>query len=295
MHPTRPCPICETRWARRIWWEDGYAYVRCHTCSAVFADLLEAEYERARHNAWDEDVPTDEALAFYGAARERVHAEFLNRNPPRGNGRLLDIGCGLGFFLARAKDRGWDVHGVDTSASWVSLANARLDRQHRVHVGTVGEANLPAESFDLITAWDVIEHTFDPVRFLTGARELMAPQGRLFIRTPNISYGYPVYAVRRWVLRHDVELGPTNHVVYFTAATLTRALLTAGLRPVEWSVYVPPQVALRPRVGGTSSRPQRAFVVAKNLYSRGASTLAQVTNGRLMIGSDLDVLCSSSG
>jgi 2-polyprenyl-3-methyl-5-hydroxy-6-metoxy-1,4-benzoquinol methylase len=264
--------------------------VRCSTCKGIFSNITEADYERERNNAWDEESPSDAALMFYGGARERAHGKFLDEIPPFGNRRLLDVGCGLGFFLARAQSRGWDVHGIDTSPTWVGLANARLGRE-RVELATVEESRYAASSFDLVTAWDVVEHIFEPVPFLLRLRELMAPGGKLFIRTPNISYAYPVYAARRWLLRHDVELGPTNHVVYFTAHTMRDALWRAGLEACDWSVHVPPQVAPAARGYGYAVRARGRLIAAKNSYARLASALAALSSGRVVVGSDLDVMC----
>jgi 2-polyprenyl-3-methyl-5-hydroxy-6-metoxy-1,4-benzoquinol methylase len=282
----RACPWCGHRRARVIWAESGYRYVRCSSCGGVFSNLTEDEYGRARHNVWNEDAPTRATLQFYGAARERAHAEFLARNPPAGNGRLLDVGCGLGFFLARAQQHGWDAHGIDTSPTWVRYANARLGAQ-QVQCVSAEDAGFAPGSFSLITAWDVIEHIFDPIPFLAHLCTLVAPGGGLFIRTPNIAYGYPVYAARRWVLGHEVELGPTNHVVYFSARTMRDALARAGLSARDWWVHVPPQVA--PDAG--DARRETRVIAAKDSYARLARVLARASAGRLVLGSDLDVMC----
>lgn len=289
----RACPFCDARRGRRVWPEAGYTYVRCSSCGGIFSNLSEAEYERERHNVWNDQGPDDATLEFYGPARLRAHDEFLDRQPSCGNGRLLDVGCGLGFFLERAQKRGWDVHGLDTSPVWVPLANSRLGAP-RVELATLEEASFAPKSFALITVWDVIEHIFDPIPFLARLGELLAPDGRLFIRTPNIAYGYPVYAVRRWLLHHDVALGPTNHVVYFAASTMRRALRRANLRAIEWPVHVPPQVA--PKAGGSANQlsVDSSLIGVKNSYSHLAHALATWSGGRLVIGSDLDVICAST-
>jgi 2-polyprenyl-3-methyl-5-hydroxy-6-metoxy-1,4-benzoquinol methylase len=271
----RPCPWCRGANGRRIWSEGAYDYARCSRCGGVFANLTGTDYERVRHNVWDEQIPNQATIAFYDAGRDRAHREFLNRNPPFGNRRLLDVGCGLGVFLERARQRGWDVRGVDSSPAWVELANERLGAPV-VEQARIEQAELPRASFALITAWDVIEHVFDPIPFLTHLRSLLAPGGRLFLRTPNVSYVYPVYALRRSMLHHDVELGPTNHVVYFSARTMRCALRRSGLSACDWRVYPPPQVGL---------------TFAKNPYARVTGAVARLSRGHPALGSDLDVMC----
>lgn len=292
MSLARACPICAAGRGRRIWSEGRYAYVRCADCGGVFSNIAEAEYDRERHNVWNDVGPDQDTVQFYGPARERAHCQFLDRHPVSGNRRLLDVGCGLGFFLVRARERGWVVHGLDNSPAWVSLANERLGAP-LVELAALEESRYREGSFALITVWDVLEHIFDPVPFLARLARMLAPGGRLFVRTPNFAYVYPVYAARRWVLRQDVGLGPTNHVVYFTAATMRRALALAGLRACAWPVHSPPQVAPQGRVG---LRPQVGpYVVhAKNIYARCADELARRTGGRVAIGSDLDVVCAAA-
>lgn len=274
-----------------MWSEAGYFYARCSACGGFFADLSEAEYAQARFNAWDEEHLSDATVAFYGDARARPHQQFLDRHPPVGNRRLLDVGCGLGYFLARAKDRGWQVSGIDTSPRWVELANQRLGGS-QVQLSKVEQARFDPGSFALITAWDVVEHIFEPVSFLARMRSLLAPGGRLFIRTPNLTYVYPVYAARRHVLGHAVELGPTNHVVYFNARTMRNALACAGLRAISWPVHVPPQVApaVDRDLAGSPSRPE--VIAAKNSFARVAGSLARCSAGRVVLSSDLDVVCA---
>jgi 2-polyprenyl-3-methyl-5-hydroxy-6-metoxy-1,4-benzoquinol methylase len=252
----------------------------------VWADIAYAEYAARRHNVWDDGEVTAETADFYGRARERAHRQFLQL--AAAPGRLLDVGCGLGYFLERAQKRGWHVRGCDTSPAWVAATNARVGAGTAA-TGTLPEAIGPDERFDLITAWDVIEHVHDPIAFLVELTSRLAPGGRIFLRTPNLAYVLPLYTLRRR-LGHDVGLEPTNHVVYFSAATMRRALTLAGLRPVGWPSLAPPQVeTFRPP--GTAAGPA---VALKNLYAGVAGRVASISRGRAVLASDLDVLAAAA-
>jgi 2-polyprenyl-3-methyl-5-hydroxy-6-metoxy-1,4-benzoquinol methylase len=274
----RHCPGCRNDFGAVVWREAGHRYLRCSTCGLVFADLTLETYRATQYNAWNEEELAPEVSAFYGDARNHAHALFLERHPPSGAGRLLDVGCGFGYFLAHALAAGWEVTGCEPSPSWSDRARLRLGAD-RVVTGAADDPALDGSTFDLITAWDVIEHVFDPLPFLARLRELLAPGGHVFLRTPNLAYVLPVYSLRRFVLRQEVELGPTNHVVYFTARTLGASLSQAGLTAVNWTNFPPPQVA----VGREWS------VGLKNAYARLASAIARLSSGRLVISSDLDV------
>jgi 2-polyprenyl-3-methyl-5-hydroxy-6-metoxy-1,4-benzoquinol methylase len=246
----------------------------------MFADITEAEYVASRHNAWDEDSLDAATIKFYRDERAVPHGRFLDAHSPnRDPGRLLDIGCGLGVFLERAAAVGWDVYGCDTSAAWVAHAQAAT-AQDRVVCAEPTVDIFGAMRFDLITLWDVIEHIYDPVSMLRVVRELLAPGGEVFLRTPNARYVVPVYRARR-AFGHSVELGPLNHVVYFDAASLRKALDLADLRAQSWRVFPPPQVKISERA---------ATVTLKNSYARSASLAARVSGGRFVRGSDLDAL-----
>ncbi len=281
----RVCPLCGGRRGRCIWIEDGYRYLRCAACSLVWADIGKDEYVAKRHNVWDEHEVSAQTEDFYGRARERAHREFLQLVGPDG-GRLLDVGCGLGFLLVRAQQAGWRVRGCDTSQAWVQTANARVGAGV-ASVGELKDAIAPDERFEVITAWDVIEHVHDPLGFLADLASRLAPGGQIFLRTPNLAYVLPLYALRRR-LGHEVGLKPTNHVVYFTATTMRRALARAGLRPVRWPVLAPPQVETFRTPGSATG----GAVRLKNRYAEMAGWLSAISRGKAVLGSDLDVLAT---
>jgi 2-polyprenyl-3-methyl-5-hydroxy-6-metoxy-1,4-benzoquinol methylase len=256
-------------------------------CGAVFSDISEDTYIRLRHNAWDEDRPSDHATWFYREMRAAVHQDFLEYVGRDGSpGRLLDVGCGMGVFMRRAREHGWEVHGCDTSASWVAHARELLGAPEAVtHTDALG-LQPGSGCYDLITLWDVIEHIYEPREVLAHLRTLLAPNGQVFIRTPNISYVWPIYSLRRWLLGQPVELGPLNHVVYFQRATMARTLASSGLVPLAWPVFRPPQVPI-----GRSA----TSVVLKNAYARIARVGAKASRGAVVIGSDLDVFAKAAG
>jgi 2-polyprenyl-3-methyl-5-hydroxy-6-metoxy-1,4-benzoquinol methylase len=274
-----------------IWREAGYRYLRCVSCGVVFSDISESLYLERRHNAWDDEDPSATARDFYGRARERAHEAFLERHPPAG--RLLDVGCGLGFFIDRAARAGWNVFGCEPSASWAQAASERLGPDRVVH-GGAEHPDVARGCYDLITAWDVVEHVFDPLPFLAQLRLLLAPGGTVFIRTPNFAYLWPIYGLRRCVLKHDVELGPTNHVVLYTRWSMARALRASGLEPGDWINLPPPQVAIEAVEGLGPWADEQRSLAAKNRFASLAAKLSAGSGGRIVLSSDLDVTCRAA-
>src|SRR5205807_742919 len=86
------------------------------------------------------------------------------RDPP---GRLLDVGCGTGLFLAVARRRGWTPFGIDDCAE--ATRHAREHFGLAVTIGDFEDFARDARHFDVITMWDIIEHARRPVDLLAAA------------------------------------------------------------------------------------------------------------------------------
>ena len=156
-------------------------------------------------------------------ARRRIKA--LSRYIP--SGKLLDVGCAMGFFLDEAKTLGWQVSGIDVSGFGVNYARSHfgLDVFH----GELTELAVAEASFDLITMWDVIEHVSDPSAYIRQAAKLLRKGGCLSLSTPDVeSLPAKIYG-KRWV---GYKLS-TEHVSYFSFRTLKRLLEEEGFELVS--------------------------------------------------------------
>lgn len=126
--------------------------------------------------------------------RQVISIELLRDALSRPGGRALDVGCGDGGFLAeldRAGDlaaRGWELHGVDYSAA--AIGHAR-DRPYTFEQCNIEEA-IPYgdDSFDIVTAGEVIEHVYNPDHLLAEMKRILRPGGRVVLTTPNLHAWY---------------------------------------------------------------------------------------------------------
>lgn len=148
---------------------------------------------------------------------EDVSAElaFINTLP---GGRLLDVGCGLGFFLSGV-DPKWERHGVEVSAFAAETA-----REHgTIHVGQLSEFAFPDGHFDAVVCHHVIEHVPDPAPFLREIHRILRPDGALVLGTPDFDSGCARRFGERYRLLHD----PT-HISLFTSDSMRRFLRDGG-------------------------------------------------------------------
>jgi 2-polyprenyl-3-methyl-5-hydroxy-6-metoxy-1,4-benzoquinol methylase len=137
-------------------------------------------------------------------------------------GRLLDVGCGDGAFLARMKNLGWDVVGVELDEKAAAAAKTKFGLE--VFIGTLETAGFADESFDAITLNHVIEHVGDPIGLLRRCRDLLRRGGRLVVTTPNgESLGHRIFR------EHWRGLEVPRHLMLFSLGTLKRVAFAAGL------------------------------------------------------------------
>ncbi|MFO0966015.1 MAG: class I SAM-dependent methyltransferase [Gemmataceae bacterium] len=144
--------------------------------------------------------------------------------PLEGQGRLLDFGCGGGSFLIRMRRLGWNVTGLDFSSAVVD----RLRATHglTVHQGSLPHADLPDESFDVITMWESLEHVHQPLDVLRAAQRLLAKGGKILVSLHNIES-----VAFRWFGPAWFPLDLPRHLTHFSPSTLRLALHEAGFQP----------------------------------------------------------------
>lgn len=144
--------------------------------------------------------------------------------------RVLDFGCANGEFLAQARRR-WKVWGFDLSAEAVDQARQAMpDLAACLYSGDPGKVAWPADGFDAIVLWDVIEHLPDPLTALRQVVALLRPGGLLAVSTPDMAAPTARILGRRWHF-----MTPPEHLGFFGAATLGRAFRAVGLSPISFS------------------------------------------------------------
>jgi SAM-dependent methyltransferase len=235
----QPCPLCgDARYLELKRFRDGVVVGECLGCGLVYTPL--------RHPApatVHGEVPLADLMERYGPIlrgerrhyRARAYRDYLRRiarHAPRG--RLLDVGCAHGFFLDEARRRGYQVAGVEFHPGMAAFARQALDLD--VTEGLWSDVTPPAGPFDVITFNDTLEYVPDPVAALEKAARLLAPDGIVFVKTPNATYFRLRHRVAQRIGR-DVGGGeafdPSTRVVHFTLSTLRRTLKSARLHPVE--------------------------------------------------------------
>jgi 2-polyprenyl-3-methyl-5-hydroxy-6-metoxy-1,4-benzoquinol methylase len=220
----RDCPLCGSREFRTVF----EPIKRCCSCQLCFVNPLgdfRGENETPEYFL-NEYLPVHTASLENSMAERRSHIAAIHSHfklPARP--RLLDVGCATGVMLEEAKAAGWDPVGVETSEFAAKYAAEKTGCP--VYAGTLEQAAFPAESFDVVTLMDVIEHVPNPSELIKEIHRVLRPRGVLFIVTPNFGsffvwlYGPKAYGV--W---------PDQHVVYFQPSTIERLLRHVGFAEI---------------------------------------------------------------
>lgn len=261
--------------------------VRCRACGLVYRSPRPVGSVVARSP--DADRTDRELEERVGARRSRHFRRFLARAGRPG--RLLDIGCGYGFFVRLAQEAGWDAVGVDPDAEAVAYAKAHL--HVNALAGELRDCRLPDGAFELVTLWNVLECVPDPRDLFGEVHRVLAVGGRVFIRTQNVAWHLLNYrlarTIRRLAGRPLVGTHPYRTFIFnmnsFSRATLHRLIEQSGLVPRRVTNSRPirgdPYVGVGP--GG------EALINLAKLGVHGlAQGLALVSGGRWLIGPSLE-------
>ena len=138
------------------------------------------------------------------------------------HGRVLDVGCATGNFLAEMARHQWDAYGIEPNEYAADYARRELGLE--VHLGTIEDAPFPHNYFDVVTLWDVFEHLHWPWRDLQKLLVLLKPGGLLFLRVPNLNGIEAKIFGRAWI-GWDLP----RHLYFVPTAALEQALGELGL------------------------------------------------------------------
>ena len=171
---------------------EGSRLVRCRECGLVYlsprptpeqiGDYYTPDYTPYRPAVGTEPNPLVRWIRRRKLAQRRGWIEKISGLT---GGRILDVGCSTGLFLNEMKNAGWDPTGIELTPRVAAYARDTFGLE--VITGTLPAAvqDLQPGSFDVITYWDVLEHTFSPGEELRHSADLLKPGGLLAINIPN--------------------------------------------------------------------------------------------------------------
>lgn len=214
---SRPCPLCGSLDRTPIPVPKGQYLVRCKACGMTFVGR---EPSMRELQAYYGPYPVVENISPVTLQR---YDELLERfSPHRMTGRILDVGCGGGSFLERAMAKGWESCGTEFGAGPIAACRAK---GIRVFEGPLRPDDHPAEGYDVVCAFEVVEHLVRPGPEIDNMLKLLRPGGLLYVTVPNFNC-----LARRMDQAHWNVINYPEHLNHFTRRTLHRMLDGKGLR-----------------------------------------------------------------
>ena len=236
------CPACGSSELRGFELGSGGQLRSCASCETVsageYADPSEVYvdgYMFGEAGDFGLDV-RHPIFQSYLARVARRRIQMIERATGLGSGSLLDVGSGTGEVLMAARERGWEVQGVEPERTAAEMAQGR---GLKVSISPLETSGLAERSYDVVSAFHVLEHIPDSRSFLAAMRQWVRPGGFVVVEVPNWNSSQRRRLGSAWP-----GLRPLEHLVHFTPQTLPRAMRAVGLEPllVRSPVYLgPPQ------------------------------------------------------
>ena len=191
---------------------------KCENCGFIFSKTVPTKdvLDRFYNSEYD-------GTNYFSPITRKRYEEWLDTFEPfRKTNKILDIGCGYGFFLEVAKERGWEVYGTE-----VSQQNAEHCKQKGIETlkSFIEDAHFDPEMFDIIVSAEVIEHVRTPLSFVQKSYDFLRKGGAIYVTTPNFN-SYLRYRLQD---QFDVIDYP-NHLCYFTSKTFRKIFEDQGFK-----------------------------------------------------------------
>lgn len=200
---------------------------RCNHCGQLLSACTRAWYD-ASMQEFDQPegtLPSGKSAVRYAGRMGAIlnKAATMAGNTPAGM-QLLDVGCSSGALLRVAADIGFTVRGVEPAAK---AADTARGMGFDVFPGLLQEAGFDADSFDIVTLFEVIEHLLDPIEVVTEIARILKPGGLLVIGTGNAD-SWTVQALGAKWEYFDIR-SHGGHISFYTPASMRLLADKTGL------------------------------------------------------------------
>lgn len=257
------CPLCRARRSQTHMAFEEIPVVRCQDCGFLYSSrVFTAEALSAYYTQGFGGLRHQMGQSVNAAVNAALLPRLLHLRPGM---RLLDVGAGYGYLLARLAGR-HGVQGTGVEPSHQEAAFARDSLGVNVVPAMLADAGLDKASFDVVASFEVIEHVPQPPDFIHELLEYVKPGGRLVVMTDNfdsrvvrsLGAGFP-----KWI--------PHTHISHFSAATLMRTLAAVPGLVLEQSLSFTPWEFLArdalQRLRGAAPTPAQAYSLRQALAS----------------------------
>jgi len=232
------CPICSSDKIKPLFegtdfshTKESFNVVNCGNCNFTFTqNAPDSEHIGPYYESEDyvSHSDTQEGLFFkvYHAVRNymlKQKRKMVEQTTSRG--KLLDIGCGTGYFLNEMKSKGWECEGIeqDEKARIYGKEKFNLTVNAPTHLDSYTE-----NSLDAVSMWHVLEHVHDLDGYLSKIKAVLKPEGTLVVAVPNKD-AHDAKKYKKFWAAWDLPI----HLWHFTPSTMDALMQKHQLKVVK--------------------------------------------------------------
>lgn len=227
--PNKKCPLCTNKRQEILFTRFNLNYIMCNQCNCAYVDRFPVDTSDIYNNFNYKSIAKKAYLDNSNYRIKRFATERINliKNYISVNNKkvkLLDIGCGTGWFLEYAKTIGYDVQGYEFSKELAQLTSKRLNI--KIFSNKIDEIDHHIQ-YDVITMFDVIEHVLDPLYLIKSAYKILKKDGIILFYTPNLE-SLAIHHLREF----SSAIIPVHHPILFSKNSLERLCNKVNLNTV---------------------------------------------------------------
>jgi 2-polyprenyl-3-methyl-5-hydroxy-6-metoxy-1,4-benzoquinol methylase len=215
----KKCLICESTNLTPLRGYEIHDLIKCKKCDFIFMNKIPTDTELQEHYStysYTEDQSINPlTLESYNELLDHFEKYRKSNN-------IIDIGCGQGWFLEAAKQKGWNVFGTEYSKKAIELC---IKKGLNMKEGVINPLHYKNIEFDVVFSSEVLEHINNPISELSIIYNLLRKGGLLYLTTPNFNC-YLRYQLKD---KYDIISYP-EHLSYYTNKTLNKVLSQTGFK-----------------------------------------------------------------
>lgn len=217
------CLVCESKELNPLPNYEIKGLIKCQKCGFIYMEQipsiedLDSHYKTYSYS--DHQYLSPLTIESYNILLNEFE-KYRNTN------KLLDVGCGRGYFLKEAKKRGWEVFGTEYSEKAVEICT---NEGINMKIGKLSPNLFEIGDFDIITSFEVLEHINNPNEELRNINALLRNGGLFYCTTPNFN------SLLRYYLKSDYNIITyPEHLSYYVKSTLNKMLTQNGFKNIKF-------------------------------------------------------------
>lgn len=211
-------------------------YYYCSSCGLLFRRIINSNNLKKDIVSHYHDNDPHQSVAFSKKAFFSSALDYLISNCGSGSGKILDVGCGYGYFLKLVSKNGLEPNGVELAENAAVTAKSEFGPD-KIFNGELMAAVFADEHFDAITLWDVLVMMENPYKELKECHRILKKGGIIGIRVRNVVFQKIAYYIQRPFEKIFRKLGIKNPTVFhpfcFTPRSIEKLLIKLEFTEIQ--------------------------------------------------------------